>query len=146
LAKELYTISEVAELLSLHVKTIRRHVKQGRLNSVRTGNQYRITRADIEAFSGSPLAVLADSNVTVATEVSSVVTVEGINAKTGERITAFLHAAIKGRNERQALKVETLYDAVRIRLRIVILGSLETTQELLHMIEHLAHQSTAATE
>ena len=72
--------------------------------------------------------------------------VEGMNAKTGECITAFLHAAIKSRNERQALKVETLYDPVRIRLRIAISGSLETTQEPPHMFEYVAYQNTAATE
>jgi len=51
-----------------------------------------------------------------------------------------IFTAIKGRNERQASKVETLYDAVRARLKIVVLGSLETARELPCMIEYLAQR------
>ncbi|MES2627274.1 MAG: helix-turn-helix domain-containing protein [Pseudomonadota bacterium] len=142
--KQIYTPSEVAELLGLHVKTVRHYVRDGRLKSVKTGKQYRITRKDLEVFAGEPLTAVTESQVGVATEVSCIVSVEGINTKSAERMATFIRAAVKDRNERQALKIETLYDAVRGRLKIIIIGSLETAQEFLRMIEHLAQRSAAS--
>jgi excisionase family DNA binding protein len=138
--KDLYTAMEVAQLLGLHIKTVRNYVREGKLKSVRFGKQYRITRADLEAFTGGKLDVARDLQGPVATEASSVVEVDGINAGAAERIVTLIMGASKGRKESQALRVETIYDEVRARLKIVILGSLESTRVLLGMIEHLAQR------
>lgn len=48
---------------------------------------------------------------------------------------------IKSLNEKQALKVETRYDAVRAGLQRMTLGSLEATQEIRSFFEHPAQRS-----
>lgn len=48
--KDYYTISEVAEHLSLSQKSIRRYVAGGQLGAVKLGSTYRIPRAALEHF------------------------------------------------------------------------------------------------
>ena len=51
--KELLTVREVAELLQLHEVTIRRYIRDGKLESVRIGRNVRVPRAALEAFMSS---------------------------------------------------------------------------------------------
>ena len=53
--QELLSVFDIAKRLKLHVKTVRNYVREGRLKAVRVGKQYRISRADVEAFTGFPL-------------------------------------------------------------------------------------------
>jgi len=141
--KDLYTIFEVAQLLSLHEKTVRAYVHDGRLQCTRLGKQYRIARADLDAFTGGALTEGRQVAAPVDTEVSSVVEVNGLNAVKAQRLCNLILAAVKGRQENRPLRVETLYDEVKVRLKIVILGSLEATGILLSMIDHLALAETS---
>ena len=46
--KELLTVREVAELLQLHEVTIRRYIRDGKLEAVRIGRRIRVPRAAVE--------------------------------------------------------------------------------------------------
>ena len=52
MADDLYSVEQVAELLGLHVRTVRNYVRDGRLKAVRIGKQYRISRANLEELTG----------------------------------------------------------------------------------------------
>src|SRR5437016_63386 len=56
MSQDLYSVEQVAALLGLHVRTVRNHVRDGRLKAVRIGKQYRIAREDLAAFTGRPIA------------------------------------------------------------------------------------------
>jgi excisionase family DNA binding protein len=43
-----YSIAEIADILSLHINTIRRAIKQGRIKSVKFGDSHRIAAAELE--------------------------------------------------------------------------------------------------
>lgn len=45
-----YSIQEVASILSLSERTVRRHVLAGYLRSFRVGHQYRISEKDLETY------------------------------------------------------------------------------------------------
>jgi len=45
-----YTTEEVAEILKVHVKTIREMIKSKRLQAVKVGQEYRITDEQIRQF------------------------------------------------------------------------------------------------
>ena len=49
-AAHFHTIREIAELLQVSQKTVRRWIDQGDLVAHRFGRQLRISRADFEAF------------------------------------------------------------------------------------------------
>ena len=48
--KEFYSIAEVAERLSVSIKTIRRHIAAGTLGSIKVGNVYRIPKDALNNF------------------------------------------------------------------------------------------------
>lgn len=47
---EFYTVEQVAELLRVHWQTILNYIKNGRLNAVKLGKGYRISKDALEAF------------------------------------------------------------------------------------------------
>lgn len=144
MSKDLYSIVEVAELLGMHVKTVRNYVHDGRLKHTRVGKQYRIARADLDAFTGGALSNGQAVQAPVETAVSSVVELNGINGDKAQRISSLLTVVGKGRNDSQALHVQAVHDPSRARLKLIIVGSLDSTTALLGMLEHLLQGSAAA--
>lgn len=140
MASELYSVEQVAERLGLHVRTVRNYVRDGRLKAVRIGKQYRITRADLESFTGGavPASPRESASLSRRTEVTSVVQVDAIDPDAVRRLANTLIAAVSGRRDGgPALRVETVYDEERAQLKIIILGGPATVAELLRMIDTL---------
>lgn len=49
-APTFYTTEQVAEMLQVHVKTVRELIKSKRLKAVQMGNEYRITDEQLRRF------------------------------------------------------------------------------------------------
>jgi excisionase family DNA binding protein len=134
MSKQLYSTEEVAEQLGLHVRTVRGYLRDGRLRAVRIGRQYRITREDLEAFVGSPLADPPGARRHRHVDVSSVVEIDAIDPETAHRISTLL-TAVRTRPGDQRLRVEAIYDEERARMRIIILSGLADTTQLLEYVQ-----------
>jgi excisionase family DNA binding protein len=78
MAGVMYSTEEVADILGLHVRTVRGYVRDGRLPGIRIGKQYRIARDDLAAFTGTHPGPAADGPPRV--EVSAVVQVAPLRA------------------------------------------------------------------
>lgn len=48
--KTTFTLAEAAEVLSCHKETLRRAIQAGELQAARLGREYRVSRADLQAF------------------------------------------------------------------------------------------------
>src|SRR6266576_1214083 len=112
MSQDLYSVDQVANRLGLHVRTIRNYVRDGRLKAVRIGKQYRITREDLEAFTGAPTAVVDVDRSTRHVEASSIVHIDAVDRATADRFSTHIHGAL---NQAEAvhLKAETIYDEDR---------------------------------
>ncbi|BFP50329.1 helix-turn-helix domain-containing protein [Streptomyces sp. CMC78] len=148
--RELYSVGEVAELLGLHVRTVRNYVREGRLKAVRIGKQYRISKEDFAALTGRPVDGTAghpaDGTVPVPApapalghvEVSSIVQIDALGPDAAHRLSTFVMASTQSaRDTVDPLRVQTVYDKERTRMKIVILGGAAATADLLHMIDGL---------
>jgi excisionase family DNA binding protein len=137
----LFSIEQVAEHLGLHVKTVRNYVREGRLKAVRIGKQYRISAADLAAMTGRPVSTLEPQPVrrTRHVEVYSVIEVDAVSPELSERVTNMLLGAAnsRGHSEDDPVRVQAIYDALRGRLKLILIGSIETTGALLRVIEAL---------
>jgi excisionase family DNA binding protein len=136
---ELLSVDQVAERLGLHVRTVRRYVRHGRLRAVRIGKQYRIAREALDALTGrepaAPAAVAAAAPGLRQIEVSTIVQADGIDPDTASRATTALLAATNGRRDQaDPLRIDTIYDPARARLKVVLHGSAATTASLLKFI------------
>jgi excisionase family DNA binding protein len=138
--RQLFTVDEVAHRLHLHVRTVRRFIREGRLPAKRIGKEYRITRSALHEFAGLA-AEPAHSPIARTRQVlvSSIVDVDAINAEDGQRITTLIMAGLNSRRgEPDFPRVDSLYDADRGRLRIMITASPTLTCDLVRTIATLA--------
>ena len=51
---QMLTISDIAEILNVSEKTIRRHIQSGQLKSNKIGGVHRISKADLDMFLNTP--------------------------------------------------------------------------------------------
>lgn len=152
MAEHMYSAEEAAQLLGLQVRTVRNYVREGRLPGVRIGKQYRIARADLEAFTAGTVAAdgmlpsaarpPGESPGAAVAEVSSVAQVDAIGAQAAERLERTLLAVAAGAASREGapLRVEPLYDAERQRMKVIVVGSLAETADVLRIVDSLTRE------
>ncbi|SCL45337.1 DNA binding domain-containing protein, excisionase family [Micromonospora citrea] len=133
MSEEMYSVEQVAERLGLHVRTVRGYIRAGRLRAVRIGKQYRIARADLDALTGRPRPARP---TTSAVEVSSIVQIDGVDRAAADRLgTLALAGAGTDRDTGQPLRIQTVHDEERHRMKIVILGGAAATAEVLRLLD-----------
>lgn len=134
-----YSVDQVADLLGLHVRTVRGYVRDGRLRASRVGRQYRITGEDLAAFTGAPApsaGTVAGPGARRQAEVSGIVRIDAITPAEANRVSNTVLAAIHNRRG-APLRVESVYDEERAVLKVIVLGDLADTAELLRIIHAL---------
>jgi excisionase family DNA binding protein len=132
--KEWFALEEVADRLGLHVRTVRNYVRDGRLGAVRIGKQYRVSRADLQALTGGgarPDGAGGPRRI----EVTSVLDVDGIDGAVGERLAALVTGLPKGP---RAPHVDVVHESERGRLKVIVVGSVEASVELLRFVGAMA--------
>ncbi|RKS70795.1 excisionase family DNA binding protein [Actinomadura pelletieri DSM 43383] len=133
---KLYSVEEVADLLGLHVRTVRGYIHAGRLRAVRIGKQYRIAAADLEALIGRPRV-----GGSASVEVSSIVQVEGVDRLAADRLGTLVLAAVNtGGNSGRQLRVQVVHDVERSRMKFVILGGAADTADVLRLLDDVLAQ------
>lgn len=147
MTENMYSAEEAAQILGLQVRTVRNYVREGHLPGVRIGKQYRIARADLEAFTAGGaageaalaghLALEQPRGSQMAAEVASVVQIDGLGEPARDRLDGTLAAAAALAAQRggSQLRVEPLYDAERRRLKLIIVGTVAEVVELLRVVE-----------
>ncbi|WP_156754390.1 helix-turn-helix domain-containing protein [Actinokineospora pegani] len=115
------SLEQVAERLGLHVRTVRGYVRDGRLKAVRIGKQYRVAEDDLAEFTGEPSGP-------VSIEVTSVVQVDHLSRKGADRLGVLLMSGV------ETVRVQTVHDPERSRLRIVLFGPAEEVADVLRLI------------
>jgi excisionase family DNA binding protein len=129
---QLYSVEDVAEMLGLHVKTVRSYVRDGRLEAVRIGRQYRIGADALEAFAGRAVTPPRSGP---AAEVSSIVQIDDIDRALADRLSTLVLASASGPpRDDGRLRVETAYDEGKSRMKIIVLGGPESTAEVLRLV------------
>ncbi|GGQ34562.1 helix-turn-helix domain-containing protein [Streptosporangium pseudovulgare] len=132
-----YSVEQVAEHLGLHPRTVRNYVRDGRLAAVRIGKQYRIAHEDLEAFTGHPVPPPPTETVRRRhIDVSSIVEIDGVSRETADRLSTLLMTAVTDRRPGdQPLRIETVYDEERARMKVIVLGGLRDTSRLFDYME-----------
>src|SRR5689334_16393761 len=135
--QELYSVEQVASLLNLHVRTVRNYVREGRLKAVRIGKQYRIAREDLEAMTGRPAAALEREPVRRHRhiEVSSIIEVDAVSSETANRVMNMVGGSYNSRRMgEEPLRIETIYNAERAHLKVILVGGMDANASYFKMI------------
>lgn len=139
--EEYISIEGVAERLQLHVRTVRKYVRSGRLKAVRIGKQYRVSSADLAAFTGPPAAALPTEEVARRrhTEVTAVVQIDVISAEDAARVSEAVQTSSRGWHwGHSPLSIQSIYDRDRTRLKLILTGHLPGVSDLLNFTNLLA--------
>ncbi|MER5945935.1 helix-turn-helix domain-containing protein [Streptomyces sp. NPDC001904] len=129
--RQYYSLDEVADLLGLHVRTVRGYVRDGRLKATQVGRRYRVTRTDLEEFTGTPRTGAPHA------EASVIVQVDGVGPQEAMRLSNTVVASAGGRRDGGRLRVESVYDEERAALKIIVLGGLADAAEVLRIVDTL---------
>jgi excisionase family DNA binding protein len=136
-SQDLLSVFDIAKRLNLHVKTVRNYVREGRLKAVRIGKQYRIARADLEAFTGLPLPLTDGERAKRQRHigVSCVVEIDAISPESAGQLEnalrAFAHRSEPGEDQ---VRVEAIYDQVIGHLKLMLFGGAAGTGSALMLI------------
>jgi excisionase family DNA binding protein len=142
----LLSVEQVAQILGLNVRTVRNYVRSGSLPATRIGKQYRIGVADLEAFTGRPVATHAERVLSAGgrVEISSVINMEGVSPALASRISNMLTATADVlRSIEQPVAVSMTYDEKLARLRVLLAAELKSTRDFLSLINAVLEESSA---
>ncbi len=149
-----YTADQVAELLNIHPKTVRKYIREGKLRATKVGKQWRITGHDLSLFvEGDGNATLEnfyevtnntikiDGRLNENNDKVSVSTVIDISVKSKsevERISNTLIAVINSKDPKYGKSTMNIqYIEKSHKLRVMLWGTAHFTETLLSCISVL---------
>ncbi|GAA0720925.1 helix-turn-helix domain-containing protein [Clostridium malenominatum] len=154
-----YTIDQIAELLGMHHKTIRKFINEGTLGASKVGKQWRISRHDLNVFMEKNNVRMGNEKVeeelkieysTVTEEaaaisqrinVSTVIDINEVEKDEYLRISNTIIAIANCKNEEIGKSTTHVkYDEKYKRLRVILWGSVKFIENMLNVITVLIEQ------
>lgn len=154
-----YTIDQVAEILGMHHKTIRKFITEGKLGANKVGKQWRISGHDLSIFMEKNNVNIKTKNISeeenidfstsgeeVVTvkqkiNVSTVVDINEINKDEYMRISNMLIAIMNTKDSKMASSTINMnYYEGENRLRIMLWGGVKFMEEMMSTISILSEQ------
>lgn len=150
-----YTIDQVAEVLDIHHKTVRKFIKEGRLKANKIGKQWRISQVDLDLFMKNKKSICNNeefnyydeiefsnneniNKVTKAIRISSVIDLEDIDGEAYSRISNMLLAIMNCKTDKEkGHTINMKYSKNINRLRVMLWANIDTTKEVLDVISIL---------
>lgn len=151
-----YTIDQVAEMLAMHHKTIRKFITEGKLIASKVGKQWRVSGHDLSVFleknsddsrntaeaeEESIEFSVKDENLDIAKpdiNVSTVIDINGLSKERYMRISNTLLAVMNCKdNDMDGSTINMKYYEKEKRLRVLLWGRIKFTEEILSAISIL---------
>ncbi|SHO43067.1 helix-turn-helix domain-containing protein [Anaerocolumna xylanovorans] len=151
--EKFYTIYQVADLLGMHHKTIRKFIAEGKLGAAKAGKQWRISDNDLSAFMENS-NVKAEEKIEGNTSldfttktmdaaktrinVSTVIDIDDIDKNQYMRVSNTLIASMNSKDLIfQGSTLNVKYYESESRLKILLWGSVKFIEEMLDMVTML---------
>ncbi|CAK7012706.1 helix-turn-helix domain-containing protein [uncultured Tissierella sp.] len=147
-----YTVNQVAEILGMHHKTIRKFITQGKLGANKLGKQWRISEEDLNSFmkqdvNTSDEDIKEDEEIEFSTNeinlsiirpkinVSTVIEINEIDMEQYMRISNTLIAIMNCKDPSIGKSTMNMkYSKEDNRLRVMLWGTMKFTEEMLNTI------------
>ncbi|MFV0520114.1 MAG: helix-turn-helix domain-containing protein [Lachnospirales bacterium] len=146
--EKLYTIDEVASMLKVHHKTIRRHISSGVLKANKVGKQWRISGHELSVFLESENFTFEKKDNEISfnfttrdfikhsdLNVSTVIDINNIDFNKYNRVSNSLLAVMNSTDPK--MKNSTInikYSKDSGNLKIIIWGNIDFTKEFLDFV------------
>ncbi|MCC0694653.1 MULTISPECIES: helix-turn-helix domain-containing protein [unclassified Clostridioides] len=147
--EKFYTIDQVANILEMHHKTIRKFIKDGKLKANKLGKQWRVSQEDLNSFmdvksenedKGIEFRLNASENLASIPKVnvSTVVEINNISNNEYSRLSNLLLALTNNPTSiSSGSTINLKYAENENRLRVMLWGDIKFIEEMLSSISLL---------
>lgn len=154
--EKFYTIDQIAEILGMHHKTIRKFITEGKLRANKVGKQWRISGHDLSLFMENnnvnvrnknevenekiefSTGSAGDNNIRNQINVSTVIDINEIDSDEYRRISNMLLAAMNSKDPKMSNSTINMKHYKNERnLKVMLWGDTEFTKEMLDYISIL---------
>ncbi len=131
-----YTAEQAADLLKMHIKTVQRYIREGKLRANKVGKSWRITGHDLSVFAegsqeraGSPLGMEIPPAERV--KISAVADIAATGREEAIRIMNTLTAVMNVKPpEYGASTLQVQYLESECKVRVMLWGNLKFTEAM----------------
>ncbi len=152
-----YTVDQIAEILGMHHKTIRKFITEGKLRANKVGKQWRISGHDMSSFmennnmvindktegeklefsSGEAVASSRDNKISI----SAVVDINEVNMEDCRRISNMLLAVMNTKDSKMSNStINIKHYKNENNLKVMLWGDTEFIKEMLDFISILTQK------
>lgn len=140
----MYNVAEIARILDLHPKTVRRLIRDGQIKARKIGREWRIRKEDLREYAhGELTGPSPDPSSPIPLEdrihVSAVIELEEGDSEEVSRITNTLLAVVSAKDREWGdSRYDVIFHPETRKARFVVHGSPGFIKALLEMVEVLA--------
>ena len=131
--RNIYTVEEVAEILKLHPRTIRRKINSCEIRAVQVGKQYRISQDEVDRLCGSEMNTGTEAVNENPATVTSIIEIENISAARSDSLSTGLTAVFN--TGRFHGNMHCTYFKELKRFKVIADCTLDTAAELFSLIK-----------
>lgn len=158
--EKFYTIDQIAEMLELHHKTIRKFINEGKLRANKIGKQWRITGHDLSLFMENnnvniknvnksddenikfSTSSIEHKNITSKIGISTVVDLNAIDLNEYRKLSNTLLAVMNSKDNKMSNSTINIKYYPKVQnLKIMLWGDIEFIKEMLDFISILIESS-----
>lgn len=155
-----YTVDQIAKILGMHHKTIRKFITEGKLRANKVGKQWRISGHDLSNFMENNNVKIINktevdnekiefstSEIDISDRlnkinISTVVDINEINMDEYRRISNMLLAVLNSRDSKLSNStINIKYYQKENNLKVMLWGDIEFTKEMLDFISILTQKN-----
>jgi len=146
----MYNVSQLAEILDLHPKTVRRFIRDGKIRATRIGREWRVRKEDLQQYAHGELANKPQepwptTPLSSRVQVSAVIEVNEGHSEEVSRISNSLIAALNCKDPGWGTsRYDLVYHPETRKARFILNGTPMFIRTLLEMVEVLVQQGSAS--
>jgi excisionase family DNA binding protein len=145
--ERLYTVDEIAAILELHPRTVRRFIKEGKLTARKIGKQWRIPRSALDSlveFDQTPPETNPPKRSAVAIKVSAVVDIPVSHQDEAWRISSSVLAVTNGKGpEYGEVRYDYLFLEAEKTARFMFWGDARFIGNMLVLLDGITREKRA---
>jgi len=149
----MYTVHELAEILSLHPKTVQRFLREGKIKATKIGREWRVQKEDLRDFAHAELSALpadeprATTRLADRVQVTAVIELDEGHSSEVSRISNSLIAALNSKDPRFGeARYDLVYHPEVRKARFVISGTPLLIRTILELVDVLLQQDEPSAE
>jgi excisionase family DNA binding protein len=149
----MYAVQELAEILSLHPKTVQRFIREGKIKATKIGREWRVRKEDLRDFAHAELSTppadepRATTRLADRVQVTAVIELDEGHSSEVSRISNSLIAALNSKDPRFGeAQYDLVYHPEVRKARFVVSGTPLFIRTLLELVDVLLQQDEPAPE